>query len=603
MGPYQPKLAEYPKTESGRQYRRFKYTWFDQFPWIEYSPSKDAVFCFPCFIFENKVPRHLTFTTEGFRSWKRVNDGVRCALLMHVGSPTSPHNNAVKSAEDLIKVSRHIDKVLNAQTVEEVHKNRLRLMTTIESVRWLSLQACAFRGHDKSSASNNRGNFLEMIRLMGRLNVDIDDVVLEKAPKNAKYTSPTIQKEILYILANKVRKKICEEVRDAKFCILVDEAKDASNKEQMAIFLRFVDIQGFVQERFFSIVHVSDTTSSTLKKEICDVLARYNLHIFNMRGQGYDGASNMCGAWNRLQALFLRDCPYAYYAIEIAHMVATGERETGRGANQIGNLHRSGTTRWSSHFDSICSLIDMYGATITVLESMVQEGSSNSIRGEAGGCLIQKSLDILNAMDLVSTTKALLQTLRDAGFDLLLANVQFVCTKYEIDIPHMNASYKKATGRSCQQQGSVTVYQHYHYDIFNSTIDFQLEELNSRFNDETVELLLEHYQIDVIHHESFQNMSTISELCRGLAETNKSQHYHLIDRLIRLVLTLPVSTATTERAFSSMKHVKTVLRNKIEEEFLADSMMIYIERELVEDIDSDSIIDEFYSTKHRRVQL
>jgi len=52
-----------------------------------------------------------------------------------------------------------------------------------------------------------------------------------------------------------------------------------------------------------------------------------------------------------------------------------------------------------------------------------------------------------------------------------------------------------------------------------------------------------------------------------------------------------------------MKHVKTVLCNKMEEKFLTDSMIIYIERELVEDIDSDSIIDEFYSTKHRRVQL
>jgi hypothetical protein len=52
-----------------------------------------------------------------------------------------------------------------------------------------------------------------------------------------------------------------------------------------------------------------------------------------------------------------------------------------------------------------------------------------------------------------------------------------------------------------------------------------------------------------------------------------------------------------------MKHVKTMLRNKIEEEFLADFMMIYIERELIEDIDSDSIINEFYSTKYRRVQL
>jgi hypothetical protein len=46
-----------------------------------------------------------------------------------------------------------------------------------------------------------------------------------------------------------------------------------------------------------------------------------------------------------------------------------------------------------------------------------------------------------------------------------------------------------------------------------------------------------------------------------------------------------------------------MLRNKMKDEFVADSMMIYIERELVEVIDLDSIIDEFYFTKHRRVQL
>ena len=41
----------------------------------------------------------------------------------------------------------------------------------------------------------------------------------------------------------------------------------------------------------------------------------------------------------------------------------------------------------------------------------------------------------------------------------------------------------------------------------------------------------------------------------------------------------------------------------MKEEFLADSMMIYIEQELVEDINSDSIIDELYSIKYQRVQL
>jgi hypothetical protein len=73
--------------------------------------------------------------------------------------------------------------------------------------------------------------------------------------------------------------------------------------------------------------------------------------------------------------------------------------------------------------------------------------------------------------------------------------------------------------------------------------------------------------------------------------------------LIRLILTLHIFTTIIERIFSAMKHVKTVLLNKMKDEFLADFMMIYIKLELVEDIDSDSIINEFYSTKHQKVQL
>jgi hypothetical protein len=56
-------------------------------------------------------------------------------------------------------------------------------------------------------------------------------------------------------------------------------------------------------------------------------------------------------------------------------------------------------------------------------------------------------------------------------------------------------------------------------------------------------------------------MSTISELCRELVEINKSRHYHLIDKLIHLILTLSIFVATTKRAFSVIKHVKTVFRN------------------------------------------
>ena len=71
-------------------------------------------------------------------------------------------------------------------------------------------------------------------------------------------------------------------------------------------------------------------------------------------------------------------------------------------------------------------------------------------------------------------------------------------------------------------------------------------------------------------------------------------------RLIRLVLTLPVSTATTERAFSAMKLVKTRLRNKMEDGFLRDCLLIYIEKELAVGFSTDDIIDEF-NTESRRV--
>ena len=62
--------------------------------------------------------------------------------------------------------------------------------------------------------------------------------------------------------------------------------------------------------------------------------------------------------------------------------------------------------------------------------------------------------------------------------------------------------------------------------------------------------------------------------------TRNSGHYKLVYRIVRLVLTLPVFTATTKRAFSAMKVVKTNLQNKIENDFLTDSLMLYIEKDI-----------------------
>ena len=103
--------------------------------------------------------------------------------------------------------------------------------------------------------------------------------------------------------------------------------------------------------------------------------------------------------------------------------------------------------------------------------------------------------------------------------------------------------------------------------------------------------------------QAFKNIDSIPILLERLIETKLAETYYLIDRLIRLVLTFPVSTATTERAFSYMRLIKNRLRNKIGDEFLADCMLLHIEREFVDNIDNESIISDFNSVKTRRVQL
>jgi len=80
-----------------------------------------------------------------------------------------------------------------------------------------------------------------------------------------------------------------------------------------------------------------------------------------------------------------------------------------------------------------------------------------------------------------------------------------------------------------------------------------------------LEYEVQHYEFEVLKDVNFQNLSTIGELCQKLVETGRSVSFPLIDRVLRLVLTLPVSTTTTERAFSAMKLIKTRLRNKMED--------------------------------------
>jgi hypothetical protein len=344
-------------------------------------------------------------------------------------------------------------------------------------IRWLTFQACPLRGHDEFSDSINQGNFLELVKLLASYNKDVNAVVLENAPENSKYTSPEVHIEHLSIYARKVQQSIREEIGNNKFCIMVDEDRDESEKEQMAIILRFVNKEGYIKERFLDIIHVSDTTALTLKDSICAVLSDNNFIVQDIRGRGYDGASNMRGGWNGLKALILKECRCAGYihcmahqlqlalvaasrevqevhiffqnanfiinvvsvspkrndellanqAAEITREIELGELYTGRGANQIGSLQRPGDTIWSSHYRSIMSLKKIIAATISVLRSIANDRSvTRYSQGNAAGALkIIVTFDfvfvLLMMEKIMKVTDVLCQTLQKKDIDIINA--------------------------------------------------------------------------------------------------------------------------------------------------------------------------------------
>jgi membrane-anchored glycerophosphoryl diester phosphodiesterase (GDPDase) len=124
----------------------------------------------------------------------------------------------------------------------------------------------------------------------------------------------------------------------------------------------------------------------------------------------------------------------------------------------------------------------------------------------------------------------------------------------------------------------------------------------------TVELMkldsqLETFIIDLRSDDQFSKLNGIVDLSEMLVKTKKHIVYPMIYLLLKLVLILPVATATVERPFSAMKYVKNGLRNRMRDEWLNDCLVTYIESDIFDNVDTEKIIEHFQNMKPRKGQL
>ncbi|KAH9715586.1 TTF-type domain-containing protein [Citrus sinensis] len=366
--------------------------------------------------FENQQRR---FVSDWFKEFEK--------LKIHEGGVNSAHNRAWQKCES---------------------EYETRLNAVVDCIRFLLNQWLAFRGHDESDGSSNRGNFLELLHFLADHNEDINAVTLKNIPLKLQMTSPKIQKDIVSCVATETTNAIIREMDGALFSVLMDESRDISTKEQMAVVLRYVDKNGYVVERFVGIEHVSSTTAASLKESLDNMFSRFGLSLSMLRGQGYDGASNMQGEFNvsmlvNVVGVSAKRCDILHekYALAVIEALGKGELSSGQGLNKKITLKHPADTHWSSHYGTLMSIISMFPSVVDVLEIIEVEGNSEqrfqaktllklmqsfdfvfclflmkNLLGyvnELSQALQRKDQDILNAVKLVEVYKHNLQKLRD----------------------------------------------------------------------------------------------------------------------------------------------------------------------------------------------
>ena len=307
--PHQPTNLDKSRSHS----RSIQASWYVKYPWISVCTSSYKVFCHACCYARSHnlitFTKHynLTFVEEGFSNWKK-------ALQRFVG-----HEKSELHKEAIIKLAAKSGAVdisvqLSKSHDKETRNNRTMFLKLLECIRFLARQGLPFRGHHEDSVAFE-GNLYQLLLLQAK-----DSQPLGLWLKRRDYISPAVINEIITICGNTVLRQLLQEIHAADwFSLIADEATDISHNEQICIAIRWVDSNYTIHEAALGLVQLPDTKAATLFSTIKDVLIRCSLPITHCIGQAYDGASNMSGVRNGVQALMKKESDLCLYVHCFAH--------------------------------------------------------------------------------------------------------------------------------------------------------------------------------------------------------------------------------------------------------------------------------------------
>uniref|UniRef100_A0A671M6X3 DUF4371 domain-containing protein n=1 Tax=Sinocyclocheilus anshuiensis TaxID=1608454 RepID=A0A671M6X3_9TELE len=524
-----------------------------------------------------------------------------------------------------------------------VEQNRTYIKTVAEVLLFTAMQNISQRGHLETDAYTNKGNFLGIMDLIAKHSPLIDKKL--KAVGNAKYTSNTIQDEILECLSDMVREGIISEVKEnIIFSIIVDETTYLKKKEQLSLVLRYY-YNGAVHESFLDFKQATALDAEGLAQKIIQCLERYGLEYrSNLAGQGYDGASVTSGRHSGVAARIKSKTNHAFYVHCNAHCLnlvlvdstkSVPESETFFSLE----LQRLSDTRWACRYQACKNIKARLPAVLRVLHDIDVENSGErsveargllaqldltfigtlviftKVLGEAkflADMLQSASLDLAKAVDLVEAFQDTLQDLRsDSSFDeiwkdtLDMGKQCNVAVKTVVKRPQKNSStlsgsiVESTVGQRRCKEGDM---ERFRSGIFYPILDCLSGEMERRFSKSNCSIM---QGIQALNPKSrnFLDEETIFRFFTNFLEPFKEVFYQLF-RLCCIALALPVSSASCERSFSALKLIKTHLRTTMTDDRLGNLGVLSIEVRRAKCLDLDDFVRRFASHhRNRRIQL
>lgn len=645
-----------PGVSNKKKYiRSFNKEWYDKKSWLCGCEITNALFCFPCMLMGGDT----VWTNNGFSTINKMKEKTE----KHENSRKHMENVVSLSLLGRVNVSEQLSESYRMSIIkhnENVTKNREILSKIIDCIKFCGHFELPLRGHDKNDSSDNVGVFKGLINFASNL----DSSLRNHLESNSvfKGTSKTIQNEILNCILDVCRDHISSEINQTSFVsVMADDTTDISEQTQMVIVFRYELCQS-VYERFWGFFRPENQTADGLSK--C-LLNEINKIVKNdtskLIAQTYDGANVMRGETGGVQTKLKQIFPNAHFVHCYAHQLNLVMKRATSAIRQVriffanlsgipaffstsplrlgilnkhlnAHIPRPSATRWNFNIRTVNSVYENKDNLIKCFEELQSTNTTDKTIQASTGMLqllknetflfwlelfhqIMPHVDILynqlqsRNIDPVKIQNALntfyenISSIRNSSYCNSSSSAKAMESKEVCDTINAEAKYRFAFTNHLI---AATLFYKENFDIYNKKSP--LNEISETvlaypvlIKDKIITELQVFYSREELHR-----FKGLTELLKLLHENNLSNNvFSEITKLIKILITTPMTTAEPERCFSSLKRIKTYLRNTMNQERLTALSMISMEKNMIANIPNfnQKVIEQFCSDKNRRMDF